>query len=215
MRVREGNLTLMRSLTKEHQVIDSITSGFGPHLTTLLLAGYEDCETKHSFAIELKTEQDGIALTHWVEVRSDLSSGLPQGKEPLVLLALIASLMRGGKSLGSTLWVPAISVQRILGWEDSAENIGIVNLGLHKYFNLSYVRTDDLGNDGLRSGGCLMGFYRLISSYETSKRGNNSFDLTSMKCHRLVMRKNLLNDLIRGTLFGIDWKSVASLSVAA
>jgi len=203
----------MRSLAKERQVIDNITNVFGPHLTTLLLAGYGDCETKHSFAIELKTEQDGIALMHWVEVRSDLSSGLPKGKEPLVLLALIASLMRGGKSLGSTLWVPAISVQRILGWEDSAENTGIVNSGLHKYFNLCYVRIDDLGNDGLRSGGYLMGFYRLISSYESSKRGNNSFDLTTLKCHRLVMRKNLLNDLLRGTLFGIDWKSVTSLSV--
>lgn len=197
---------------RERRIIEEMREAFGEHLLKMLLAGYRESESKSSLVLQIETQDAGVPLLHWIELRSEISSGLPDHEEPLVLLALLAGLVRGRKSLGSRIWCPAALVSKVLGWEESIETVKIVQCALDKYFSLSYVRIDALGQSKLRSEGYLVGFYKLITSYEIGIRGANcDTDPARNRCLQIEMRKNLVNDLLRGTLFRINWKSVVSI----
>lgn len=191
-----------------HRIVAYVRRQFGEHLCTFLLAGRGEDEAawRRSFAVTEAGEGGG--RERYVEAVADGRETLPHGGEPLVLGALFKLFLETGEP-GNVIFRLSDLVRLLprdgeWPWES-------VDLALTRYFNTSYREVARPRRSPARRGRSnVIKAGRLITMYDYERlqdggdEGQTYIDIT--------FNRDFVEHLKRGTLFGIDWKRVASLT---
>ena len=202
------NREIRKSESTEENLIRYMQEAFG-YLATLLLTGYGESEVTESRSFTILTDNFGVKTRHWVTLRAGDYSGLPSHREPIVLLALLKlSLVEGHGVSGNSIRSPADAVRGLLEWDNSEETDLTVSNALRKYFNMSYVRTDDIQYTFPERSERLTGMYRLLRYCEFGRHlrtEGERFDGVVAE-----FSENVIRELFERRLFRINWRTVTS-----
>lgn len=181
---------------------------FGP-LATLLLSGYREPEIKQSRSFTILTDNFGVKTRHSITLRAGDASGLPHRREPLVLLALLKLSLIGDQC--SAILSPIDAVGRLLGWEESEEMVLAISGAIKKYFNLCYIRTDDIAYTFADRSEKLIGMYHLIRYCEFGADGRAGEGGDSIEGIAVEFSENIVKEVFERRLFRINWQATISL----
>jgi hypothetical protein len=196
-----------RQSTAEQNLIHYMQEAFGL-LATLLLTGYGESKIKQSRSFIILTDNFGVKTRHTITLRAGDSSGLPNQREPIVLLALLKLSLIGNQC--SAVRSPADAVRRLLGWEESEETDSAIANAIRKYFNVSYTRTDDISYTFPERSERLTGVYRLLGYCEFG----SDVESEEERFESVIVEfsQNVIKELFERRLFRINWLSVTSIS---
>jgi hypothetical protein len=201
-----------QSTTAERELVRYMQEAFGS-LATLLLTGYFESEVKQSRSFTILTNNFGVKTRHWMTLRAGDSSGLPFQREPVVLLALLKLTMIGEHGvMGGAILSPAESVRRVLGWEESVETELAISTAIRKYFNVCYVRTDDITYTFPERSERLVGMYRLLRYCEFGRDTNIGNETVDLQGVVVEFSENIVQQFFERRLFRINWLAVTSLA---
>lgn len=201
----------------EQSLLDFSREQFGEHLSQFLLAGLgeENNEQRWHFAITY-LNKDGAELLRRVEVITyeppDGSTLMPRMRDPLVLLALLQLLLRRDQISPGNLRYEQEDILSLLGWEDTKEARGEIDEAVERYFLLVYkwkMNKSELLRKKLT-------FYtaseNLMSEYEIVDREVGELGRAGHIFNRVAFNVHFTEQLLRRSLFGIDWNSVRAIS---
>jgi hypothetical protein len=203
------DIVTLENQSSEEELIRYMQEAFGT-LTTLLLTGYGETEVSGSRSFAVLTDNFGVKTRHWITLRAGDLTGLPSQREPLVLLALLKLALVGGPGVnGSSIQSPADAVRGLLEWERSEETDQTVSNAMRKYFNMSYVRTDDIRYTFPERSERLTGMYRLLRYCEFGRLlgTQGRFDAVIAE-----FSENVTRELFERRLFRINWRTVTSFT---
>jgi hypothetical protein len=155
----------------EQSAIDSATRLLGPNLADYLLSGLgEEHQTyRRVFTARGPSRQSDNTLYQF-EMINESEQGLPAGRDPLVLAALLDKLWKQQPQNG-TLRFHESEVMEKLGWPSSAESKSQVKNALEKYLITALCLVDPTAGEDERVFGHYARFTRLLVSYETTMVG--------------------------------------------
>lgn len=198
-----------RQSTAEQSLIDYMQEAFGL-LATLLLAGYGESKITQSRSFTILTDNFGVKTRHSITLRAGDSSGLPNQREPVVLLALLKLSLIGDEH--GAVRSPAAAIKCLLGWEESEETNSAIAMAIRKYFNVCYTRTDDISYTFPERSERLTGMYRLLRYCEF---GSDSISEEERFEGVIVeFSENVISELFERRLFRINWTCATSFSPA-
>lgn len=201
-----------QSTAAERDLVRYMEEAFGS-LATLLLTGYFESEVQQSRSFTILTNNFGVQTRHWITLRAGDSSGLPFQREPIVLLALLKLMLIGEHgAIGGAILSPAESVRRVLGWQESAETELAISTAIRKYFNVCYVRTDDLTYTFPERTERLVGMYRLLRYCEFGRDTKVGAETDHLEGVAVEFSENIVQQFFERRLFRINWLAVTSLA---
>jgi hypothetical protein len=179
------------------------------YLATLLLAGYGESDVIESRSYTILTDNFGVKTRHWVTLRAGDFSGLPSRREPIVLLALLKLSLDGGHGVsGNSILSPADAIRRLLEWEQSEETDLTVSNALRKYFNMSFLRTDDIQYTFPERCEQLTGMYRLLRYCEFGRDIRTEEERVESVVAEF--NENVTMEFFEQRLFRINWRTVTA-----
>lgn len=182
---------------------------FGDHLSELLLSGYGGGASarQRSYAV-LTRDGSGQQQEHIVKVATDHHSGLPSGREPLLLIALLKMLFAGtGLQTGRIVYAHK-AVSEMLGWERSPETGEAVDAAVTKYFHLFYGKEESMS---IEPRGPLVRYsqtMRLIAGYDYQDEVESSGVRGVRSYNRITFDREFIDQLRGRSLFDFDWGHV-------
>ncbi len=194
------------------QLLTFARTEFGEHLCALLLSGYgeDDVMRRRTLAV---TPRDAGGRERRIILITDDPSGLPGGREPLVLLALLRSFHSGEGAVagGVTYTHPALA--QTLGWSQSEASAAAINKAVEKYYNLS-VGVAEVPNANVDDPDLSpTSIQRIVIAYEyVEESDDNNGGWRANAGGRLEFNPDFITHLESRTLFGIDWNLVGSVS---
>jgi hypothetical protein len=200
---------MMRLSAPELRLVNFACEQFGEQLSQFLLTGLgeEEISQRGRFTITYKCGENSYLERH-VEVitykPADGSSYLPRGRHPLVLIALLHLLMNGTQGSLNTLRYEQEEVLSLLGWKDTRKARREIYDAVERYFKLTYqwkMNKSELASAKLK----------FFTANETMLSEYTSIDTEDGKSARVVFNEHFIEELLRRSLFGINWNSVKSL----
>lgn len=205
---RPRNQQVPQSTSAEQSLISYMQDAFGP-LATLLLSGYRETETKQSRSFTILTDNCGVKTRHSITLRTGDSSGLPFQREPMVLLALLKLSLVGNQCSAKLSLLETVS--GLLEWEESDETDRAISVAIRKYFNLCYIRTDDIAYTFPERSERLTGMYHLIRYCEFGTDGRAGEVGDSIEGIAVEFSENIVKEIFERRLFRINWPAIISL----
>jgi hypothetical protein len=201
------NQQVPQSTSAEQALISYMLEAFGP-LATLLLTGYGESEIKQPRSFTILTDNFGVKTRHSITLRTADSSGLPYQREPLVLLALLKLSLIGDQCSAI---VSPDAVSRLLGWEKSQETDQAISTAIRKYFNLCYIRTDDIAYTFPQRSERIIGMYHLIRYCEFGTDTLCGEPEDHFEGIKVEFTDNVVKEVLERRLFRINWPATISL----
>lgn len=194
----------------ERRLIKDTEKKLGGTLCEFLLAGFgqDDIAQVRSFSVLSNNKlgkQEKLLRIHTFD-----PLGLPNKKEPMVLLALLRTLKLRDDLAGINLALPfpAPEVVEILEWETSEENYKIAQEAIRKYFHLCYVSVTNLSNSFAEGSSFTGNVFRLFTSYMFS----TETELGDLSENIAIMNVDLNPEMVEGLMnrvfLGVNWDSV-------
>jgi hypothetical protein len=151
----------------ELELLDSTRRVLGGNLSEFLLCGLgEPHHPRRRFtATSVRTDRPG--RVYQLEVVSESDTGLPGGREPLVMAALLYLLWTGGKGRDEVIFRDE-ELLEILSWPDTRESRSIVESAVTRYYCTAYRRTS---RESLREGqgeSISSQVQKLVTGYDTT-----------------------------------------------
>jgi hypothetical protein len=152
----------------ERNLLTGIRKLLGDNLTDFLLSGLGESGITHrrTFTAQ-RISSDGNEITYQFEMVNDSELGLPVGRDPLVLAALL-DLLWERQPLDSRVLFKDSHILEKLGWPLDVETQGLTRQSLERYFLVTYCLIDPTVNEGGRLLGRYAGLKRLFVGYETT-----------------------------------------------
>ena len=152
----------------ERDTLGSARRLLGDNLADFLLSGLGETETtrRRTFAacsVGLRAD----SFSYQFEADGDPERGLPAGREPLVMAALLG-LLRERQSPDGRVNIREAELLERLGWSATDDAGRVIKQSLEKYLATAYYLIDETLPEGERLYGRYAGFRRLIISYETN-----------------------------------------------
>ena len=196
----------------ESRLINEAKEFLGPHLVSLLMAGYNELGIVHARCFEVLTKRLGFKTKKLIKISTGDSCGLPHGEEPLVLLALL-KLLNSNSDLveGSKVISPAEEVCSVLGWQISDHTSAIINRAIRKYFGASYLIAHDNKYSFGDMSGHSVNISRLIVAYAFDTEFGIEEPLAAIGFIQVEFNESLVAELRDASLLGMDWRYVTSL----
>jgi len=198
----------------ERLLLEFALDRFGEPLTRFLLSGLgEDSVVPEWIFTVTFSDGQGVRYSREVRVRADdrpdIVPRVPRHREPLVVLALLWLLLVNPKLSSFTLTYDYEEALGVLGWEDTQESRLRIDEAVKRYSALYYQWT--LDNKELAAKG--LSFYdeltRFISGY-----GYQSLEEEGERKRvsgYVSFAEEFVRELLRRSLFGINWDSVTSV----
>lgn len=196
----------------ESRLIKEAQETFGTHLVSFLLAGYHEFDVINARCFEVLTERRSLKTRNLIKIGTGDASGLPQGEEPLVLLALLKLLVSGSDLVeGSKVVTPTEEICSVLEWNISNRTGAIINRAIWKYFRAWYL----LAHDNKYSFPDMTGFNanisRLIVACAFSNQSGIEDSFEDVGYIQVEFYREIVEELRAASLLGMDWKRVTSL----
>lgn len=176
-----------QDLTRTHKA-------FGLFPNALLLFGYGENKNENERIIttEEKNLKTGELITRQMKIYTNSAKGLPRGRDPQVLIALLhLTLQKPGST--NSIWFRKEDLIKTLGWVDNQENRQDIDEAISRYFEAAYSGLDIKVNAGGKK--IKEKFSRIITDYinidERKIRYNNDQKLFS----KVVFNEELINEI--------------------
>lgn len=182
---------------------------FGEHLSELLLSGYGVARVVLRWRYTVSLQDDG-SREITVEGVTDDPKGLPAGREPLVLLTLLKSLLAGGRPSNGQVSYGLREVLKTLSWNVGEESA--VERAIEGYYQLSLIKHEiaemDAGEGSINRKRVL----RPIVEWERGEETAGGDRLVVPKGGRVRFNPEFVEGLTERSLLGIDWERVSSVA---
>lgn len=201
----------------EHNVFDEIRKLLGDNLAAFLFSGLGENSIVHrrSFTALSKLGHGGEITCHF-EIISDHEQGLPIGRDPLVLAALLDILWER-QPLDSTILFRHADIMEKLEWVDEAKSHSLIRMALERYSFATYCLLDPTlteeespGSHYASVGRLLIGYEMASPLYPLKKRGQPKYATVEpfFACARFL--PGLIQDVIseRKHFLGIEFQGL-------
>lgn len=152
----------------EQGLLDFARRALGDNLTQFLLSGLGEPHQTRRRYIARSTKTHKWSPTYHFEIISDIRDGLPGGRDPLVLAALV-HLMWTGKAGRPEVAFRDEELLEKLGWPGTEESRRSIEATVERYFSTSYCVTSRELPRAERIEGRYSHVCKLISGYETTE----------------------------------------------
>jgi hypothetical protein len=196
----------------ESQLIEEAKQTFGAHLVSFLLAGYDEFGIVQVRCFEVLTQWRSLKTRNLLKIATGDACGLPQGKEPLVLLALL-KLLNSGSDLveGSRVIMPTEEICSVLQWNISSHTAAVIDRAIRKYFRLSYLLAHDNKYSFPEMSGYSVNISRLIVACAFSNQSGIEDPSEGIGYTHVEFNQDIVEELRAANLLGMDWSRVTSL----
>jgi hypothetical protein len=197
----------------ERKVLDSARQLLGSNLSAYLLSGLGETKITHCRAfIARSTSRHRENVTYQFEMINDSGQGLPRGRDPLVLAALLLHFCQY-QFLNSTVRFPETELMELLKWPQNTESIAMVKRSLERYLLTTFYLIDPTINEETLIFGRYARFRRLLVGYEATwlhthvkrpeDQGANQF---------LILPEFTQSEILNGRRFlGIEFQSLREM----
>lgn len=125
----------------ELELLDSARRILGSNLSEFLLCGLgEPHHLRRRRYAAHSIRMHGPRLTHKLEVVAESEKGLPCGRDPLVMAALLHLLWTGERGHDEVIFRDEVVLEK-LGWDDTKEARLDIGAAVERYYNSAYHRT--------------------------------------------------------------------------
>jgi hypothetical protein len=151
----------------EHDLLDTARRVLGVNLSEFLLCGLGEPHQPRRLYTARTMRAHGPGLTFQLEVVSDSKEGLPGGRDPLVMAALLHLLWTGERGRDEIVFRDEALLER-LAWPSIPESRRLISETVERYYCTAYLRrsTEPMGaGSGERRSSQVQ---KLIPGYETT-----------------------------------------------
>jgi len=124
----------------EHDLLDTARRVLGGNLFEFLLCGLGESHHPRRRYTATSIREYGPGVTYQLEAVAESEKGLPGGRDPLVMAALLHLLLTGGRGRDEVVFREE-ELLRLLSWPDTRESRLIIEAAVERYFNTGYHRT--------------------------------------------------------------------------
>jgi hypothetical protein len=152
----------------EHDLLDIARRVLGDNLYKFLLSGLGGPHDRRRRYTVRSIREQGAGLVYQLEAVSESEKGLPGGRDPVVMAALLHLLWTGERGRDEVVFRDE-ELLRLLSWPDTRESRLAVKAAVERYYDAAYHRTS---RESLGQG---MGEWvsaqvqKLVPSYETTE----------------------------------------------
>ncbi|MBC7796602.1 MAG: hypothetical protein H7Z37_07005 [Pyrinomonadaceae bacterium] len=178
---------LNQDLTRTHKA-------FGLFPNALLLFGYGESKQENERIIitEEKNIQTGEVITRQMKIYTNSAKGLPRGRDPQVLIALLHMTLQKPGSTNS-IWFRKTDLMKILGWNDTAENRQDIDEAISRYFEAAYsgldVKVNTAGSKTKEK------FSRIITDYINIDERKIRYTDNERMFSKVVFNEEVINEI--------------------
>lgn len=151
----------------EHDLLDTARRVLGVNLSELLLAGLGEPHQQRRLYTARSVRAHGPGLTFRLEAVSDSVAGLPGGRDPLVMAALVHLLWTGDRGKDEVVFRDEELLEK-LSWLDTSESRSSIEGAVERYYCTAYLRasTEPMGAGGGERRSSQV--QKLVPGYETT-----------------------------------------------
>lgn len=159
--------TLYVPTDAEDDLLDTARRVLGTNLSEFLLCGLGQPHHRRRLYTARSSRAHGPGLTFRLEVVSETEEGLPGGRDPLVMAALLHLLWTGEMGRDEVVFRDEMLLER-LSWPDTTESRGTIAAAVERYYSAAYRRTstEPLGTGGGERRSSHV--QKLVPGYETT-----------------------------------------------
>jgi hypothetical protein len=176
-----------QDLTRTHKA-------FGLFPNALLLFGYGESkqENERIITTEEKNLQTGEVITRQMKIYTNSVKGLPRGRDPQVLIALLhLTLQKPGST--NSLWFRKADLIKMLGWNDTAENRQDIDEAISRYFEAAYSGLDvKVNTNGSKTK---EKFSRIITDYINIDERKTRYVENERLFSKVVFNEEVINEI--------------------
>lgn len=178
----------------EHDLLDTAWRVLGTNLFEFLLSGLgEPHHPRRSYTAENLSEQ-GPGLVYQLEAVGETEKGLPGGRDPVVMAALLHLLLTRGKERDEVVFLDE-ELLVLLSWPDTRESRLAIKAAVERYYNTAYHRTsrEPLGEGRGEWVSSEVG--KLVRGYDTTEEWEVGTPKGKRKSTILHFSKNLVKSI--------------------
>jgi hypothetical protein len=152
----------------EHDLLDTARRVLGGNLFGFLLSGLGEPHHLRRCYIATSIRTHGPDVTYQLEAVGESEKGLPGGRDPVVMAALLHLLWTGRRGQDEVVFRDE-ELLGLLSWPATLESRFVVKAAVERYYNTGYHRTsrESLGPD--RGEWVSSQVQKLVPSYETTE----------------------------------------------
>jgi hypothetical protein len=124
----------------EHDLLDTARRVLGDNLFQFLFSGLGGPHYPRRRFTATSVREQGPGTVHGLEAVGESEKGLPGGRDPLVMAALLHLLWTGGRGRDEVVFRDE-ELLGILSWPDTPEARLSITESVERYFNTGYHRT--------------------------------------------------------------------------
>lgn len=152
----------------EHDLLNTARRVLGVNLSEFLLSGLGEPHHSRRLCTARSIRAHGPGLTFRLEAVSESEDGLPGGRDPLVIAALLHLLWTGGRGRDEVVFRDE-ELLGTLSWPDTPESRNLISGAVERYYCTAYLRTS---TEPLGAGGGerrTSQVQKLVPGYETTE----------------------------------------------
>lgn len=194
----------------EHSTLETARHLLGDNLSDFLLCGLGEAQITHRRAFSAQTISLHVdARAYQLEIVSESQQGLPIGRDPLVLAALLNMLCER-QPLDSTILFHESDLLQKLQWSHVAESRRLIKQALARYALTAYCLIDPIVPEDEHPGARYASIGRLLIGYETTATLLSRKQVEQPPSMRVQFLPALIHDVIseRKFFLGIDFQAL-------
>jgi hypothetical protein len=193
----------------ESDLLDSARRRLGDNLSEFLLCGLGEPHHPQRRFVGHIIRAHVPELTHQLEVVVESGVGLPGGRDPLVMAALLHLLWTGESGRDEVVFRDEAVLER-LGWADTTESRLDVGAAVERYYNSAYRRTSRTPSGGRRSELVSSQVQKLVTGYDTTRELREVPPKKVLKSTILHFTTKLVEDMTGGEKYflGVDFENL-------
>jgi hypothetical protein len=207
--------------TAEGKTIAGVRKLLGSNLADFLLSGLDESAIVHHRLFTARSiHSHSDEISYQLEMINDSEQGVPIGRDPLVLAALL-DLLRERQPLDSSILFRESDILDKLEWTNNAESQSIIKLALERYVLTAYCLIDPTVPEEERPLGRYTSIGRVLIGYEmaalqrpSERVGHLRFATWQPGFRRAQFLPALIPDVIseRKYFLGIDFQQLREIS---
>jgi hypothetical protein len=196
----------------EHALLDTARRVLGGNLFEFLLSGLGEPHHPRRRYTATSIREHGPGLVYQLEVVAETEKGLPGGRDPVVMAALLHLLLTGGKGKDEVVYTDE-ELLGVLSWPDTRESRRSMNTSIERYYDAAFHRTS---REPLGPGRGVMvsaQVQKLVTGYETTEEWEVGTPRGRRKSTILNFTTKLVEE-VSGTgkyFLGIDFERLEGL----
>ena len=207
----------------ESSILVEVHQLLGNNLADFLLSGLGEPSVSHRRTFTAQSSASDVdGITYQLEMINDSELGLPIGRDPLILAALL-DLLWEGQPLNSTILFRESDIIEKLNWSHHLKSQSLIKRALERYVLTAYCLIDPTIAGEEHLSGRYASINRLLIGYEivsvlrpSERTGQPRFATRQTGFIRAQFLPALIHDVIsdRKTFLGIDFQRLSEKRAA-